>query len=407
MAARFGIFILGFVLTLVVASDSARAQGESVMNWRATMPRVAPAPASTTYRARRRYDAPRIKPEDLVYGPPMPEEMLAAIAKEADKRTRIALIGDSLAEALAFGMEADPAFKSDFLVRQKTLSASGLVRDDYHDWAKTLGPYLTEHKDAAALIIMLGLNDRQIMRIGTENLEPFSEGWRAAYKTRVDALLTQAIAARLPVIWVGLPVMRLPKLSTELAQINDLIRERVTSAGQTFVEMIDPFADPSGGFSFTGPDIIGDQVRLRGPDGIHFTPAGQRKLAFFVERPLRKIIGERSLPQPEQAPVNPAIATLPDVTALPAQAPPPQMTLQVPASTDFSVSIALPDSLSIPFPRQRPEIGETRALNEIRPAAQLTGRVPQQMADETSRALFDRGLPPEPRAGRADDYSWK
>lgn len=406
MLGRFAAFIFG-VLVVLHAPEQARAQGESVMNWRATMPRVAPASNNTTYRARRRYDAPRIKPEDLIYGPPMPEEMQAAIAREADKRVRIALIGDSLAEALGFGFDADPAFKTDFLVRQRTLSASGLVRDDYHDWVKTLPPYLAEHKDAAALIVMIGLNDRQIMRVGSENLEPFSDAWKAAYRARVDALLTHANTAHLPVIWVGLPVMRLPKLSSELAQINDLVRERVTQSGHSFIEMIDPFADASGGFSFTGPDIIGDNVRLRGPDGIHFTPAGQRKLAFFVERPLRKIIGERAAPQPDQAPANPAIAAVPESAALPKPATPPQITPQPPAPVEISVSIALPDRLAIPFPRPRPEIGETRALNEIRPAAQLTGRISQPMADETSRALFDRGLPPEPRSGRADDYSWK
>lgn len=389
------------------------------MNWRAAMPQTArpTAPASTAYRARRRYDTPATKyPDDVALGLHMPDLRAAIMLPADESRTKIAVLGDSLAEALAFGMDADQAFKIDFLVRQRTVSASGLVRDDFHDWPKAITALTSEHRDLAAVIIMLGLNDRQVLRVGTENLEPLSDAWREAYKKRIDAVISAAANSKAPVFWVGFPVMRLPKLSADLMAMNEIIRERVVLSGNIYVETADIFSDSSGAFTITGPDVIGDIVRLRGPDGIHFTPAGQRKLAFFVERSLRKLLRERS-PPPLSAPAPLPASTSPGMPESAASAIPtpeissvlvPEIPLTIPAPTgEFSIAIALPDGLLIAFPRQRAAIGEARALTETRSATQLIGREKQTLPDVSARDLFDRGLPPEPRTGRSDDFIWR
>ncbi len=370
----------------------AQAQGEAaVMNWRLAAPvqRAAPQPAQA-YRARRRYDAPRARhPDDSSLGLVMPEITVAMPALPDASRIKIALVGDSLAEALSLGLEADPAVKAEWLIRQKTVSASGLVRDDYHDWPKALAALIAENPDLAGLVVMLGLNDRQVIRSGDAVLEPLTDPWREAYRKRVDTLIQIAQAARVPLVWVGMPVVRAPKLSADLASLNDMIRNRVTAGGETYVEIFDGFADQSGAFTTSGPDVIGDIVRLRGPDGIHFTPAGQRKLAFFVDRPLRKRIGERALES------NAALASLP--ANLPTKSPAP--------GTEISIPLPAPAALSIPRPRV--EIGEIRALSTTNTAKALVGRQATPIHDPATRDLFDRGLSPPPRSGRSDDYRWR
>lgn len=410
----FFAFLL-LVLALPGARMAAFAQGENVMNWRATLPveRAAPRPRQT-YQPRRRTDAPRApvrrQEVDPILGIPIPDPPVAVLPPPDENRAKIALIGDSFAEALAFGFAADQGFNNEFLLRSRLVSAAGLVRDDFHNWEKTLAGLFAEQKDLSALVIMLGLNDKQAMRVGSESFEPLSDGWRAQYRQRVDALLVAARAQNVPVIWIGMPVVRLPRLSADLMAINDIARERVQLAGQTWVDLADAFADGAGGFSLTGPDVIGDIVRLRGPDGIHFTPAGQRKLAFFVERPLRRVIGERK-------PVAPASPVLPTIPLAPETTPAPRPEASV---SPFVPQIALPQSpgdlgipvpslegLAIAMPRPRPLIGQTRALNETRPAQSLVGRQGAGFADETSRIFFERGLAPPPRAGRSDDYGWR
>ena len=414
-------------LALAGSADVARAQdGASIMNWRASMPQpVVRSRQSqpTAYRARRRYDppassAPRVLQDDSELGLHMPEIKIALPLPADEARIKVALIGDSMAEALAFGMDADTGFKIDFLLRQRTVSSSGLVRDDFHDWPKAFATLLAQNTDLAAVVVMVGLNDKQVMRNGADVLEPFSEAWRDAYRRRIDSLLTLARDAKVPLLWVGMPVMRLPKLSADMLVINDLVRERVSASGQTFIDTMDAFTDSSGGFTPTGPDVIGDIVRLRGADGIHFTPAGQRKLAFFVERPLRRLLNERLSPKSSPAiavsvPVIPEAAAVPEALGSVVPAAPPQVTApKTPTPTlsptvDVVLPIAVPEGLIIPFGRQRPAIGDIRPINERRPASSLAGRDPAPLADETNRQVFDRGLPPSARSGRADDFSWR
>lgn len=361
----------------------------SVQSWRIIQP--APSKPVQTYRARRRYDTPRSRfPDDSTLGLNMPEITVAMPALPDASRTKIALVGDSLAEALAFGMEADPGMKASLLIRQKTVSASGLIREDYFDWPKTIAAMTAENPDLAALVVMIGLNDRQALRADNTTMEPLSDPWRDAYRKRVDAVILAAQTARIPLIWVGIPVMRSSKLSTELAVLSEMIRERVTASGETYVDIIDTFADQAGNFALSGPDIIGDIVRLRGPDGIHFTPAGQRKLAFFVDKPLRKRIGERAAPEN-----NNPIASLP--VSLPIAPPVP--------GNEISIPVSLPAAIVIP--KQRAEIGEIRPLVPVNTASSLIGRQTAPLNDPATRALFDRGLSPEPRSGRSDDYRWK
>jgi uncharacterized protein len=393
MAVRVLCAILGLVLSLLAPSVLLAEGDSSVMNWRATQPaaKVSPTKRPQTYRARRRYDTPRLqKADDASLGLHLPDITVAPGATPEAERTKIAVIGDSLAEALVSGLEADPGIQADLVVRHKTVSASGLVRLDYHDWPKTISTLLTEQKDLAALIVMVGVNDRQIIREGEQNLEPLGEAWREAYRKRIDAVIQSAQTARLPLIWVGLPVMRAPKLSADIAKINEMIRERVMAAGETWVETYESFADDTGGFTVSGPDIIGDTVRLRGADGIHFTPAGERKLAFFVDKPLRRRLGDHLKPNTGMPPFSA-----------------PQTSTLTPQNPTGDFTIPLPRPATIELPKARPDIGEVQSLINANAATGLIGRQTQPPSDPATRSLFDRGISPAPRSGRSDDYRWK
>lgn len=391
---RFAIALLA-LFAAFSGERPARAESDaSVQSWRIIVPqRAAPAPAAQTYRARRRYDAPRPRfPDDATLGLTMPEFSITAPAPPDTARTKIAIIGDSLAEALLYGMEADPALKAELLIRSKTVSASGLVREDYHDWPKAISQIIAENPGLAALVVMVGVNDRQAIRVGDATLEPLTEPWREAYRKRIDAVISVAQAARVPLVWVGLPIMRTPRLSADVASFNEMARDRVSTSGETFIDIFDSFADQSGAYSATGPDVIGDTVRLRGPDGIHFTPAGQRKLAFFVEKPLRKRIGER--PQPE---AGASLAALPIQPSVQPSTTPAEVSLPLPAATVAPISIVRP----------RVDIGEVRSLTSTATASTLIGRQTKPLDDPATRDLFDRGLSPTPRDGRSDDYRWR
>ena len=58
-----------------------------------------------------------------------------------------------------------------------------------------------------------------------------------------------------------------------------------------FIDVWNGFADEDGQFVSVGPDIGGQPAQLRTGDGLNFTRAGQRKLAFFVQQELDDIFG--------------------------------------------------------------------------------------------------------------------
>jgi hypothetical protein len=57
----------------------------------------------------------------------------------------------------------------------------------------------------------------------------------------------------------------------------------------------DGFVDEGGKFTTNGPDYEGQVRRLRSSDGVYFTKFGARKLAHYVEREIRRYMGNRSL----------------------------------------------------------------------------------------------------------------
>ncbi len=115
------------------------------------------------------------------------------------------------------------------------------------------------------------------------------------------------------VYWVGLPNMRRWQDNERAQLMNDVIRERAYLNGVRYIDAYASFIDESGGYSDWGPDVTGKVRRLRDTDGVHFTEAGYRKLAHFVERELKRDISqartERSIPlagdTAEQSRVNP------------------------------------------------------------------------------------------------------
>ncbi len=130
-----------------------------------------------------------------------------------------------------------------------------------------------------------------------------SDKWVELYSRRVDETIAALKAKRVPVIWVGLPPIRGTRSRAELSFLNEMYKSRAEKAGIIYVDVWDGFMDESGEFSNFGPDIIGQNRRLRAGDGVHFTKAGARKLAHYVEREIRRLLSRATpvaLPIPDE-----------------------------------------------------------------------------------------------------------
>ena len=212
------------------------------------------------------------------------------VVKNPDAR-HVLVVGDFLASGLAEGLQVAFAEDPATIIDSRTNPASGLVRDDYYDWPKNLQTALAEIKPAA-LLVMLGSNDRQQMAINGTKEKFDSPAWNEAYTGRVQSLFKIAGEAHVPLVWVGLPAFQNGQTSAAALQLNTVYRNEAARAGAEFVDIWDGFVDENGKFVITGSDINGQPVRLRASDGVAMTAAGKRKMAFYAEKPLRKILGD-------------------------------------------------------------------------------------------------------------------
>lgn len=216
-----------------------------------------------------------------------------AVVKLADAR-RVLVIGDFFAGGLADGLSARLSDAETVIVIDETKGLSGFVRDDIVNWPQVLPALLEEHKPHY-VVAMVGSNDRQLIRAGGQKIKKRTPDWDAAYNKRVEALGTVLKASGLPYSWIGLPPVRFKSMNKDYLFFNELYGKAAASERGQFVDVWDGFSDADGNYSRSGPDVQGQIVLLRSKDGINLTRLGKRRLAYYVEPTIRKVL-EGDLP---------------------------------------------------------------------------------------------------------------
>ena len=380
-----------------------------------------------------RQEAPRRAPvrEDFSKAPPPEKRDASAPAPERN----ILVLGDAMADWLAYGLEDAWSEQPDMGVIRKHKTVSGLLKyqpkGEPADWAAAArGILATEKPDA--IVVMLGLNDRVPIRdtgdkkaekkdkakpdaktsdakpgdakpddkpVDTE-LSPDDaadadapsaapektarsasgvyefrdERWIELYSKKIEEMIGILKAKGVPVLWVGLPAVRGTKATSDMLFLDSLYRDAAGKAGITYVDVWDGFVDEAGRFVQQGPDFEGQIRRLRAYDGVFFTRAGARKLAHYVEREVTRLMAGRSAPI--ALPSEPAT---PDASAEPGK----------PAPRPLAGPI---------LPLVASSVGTDQLLGGpgSRPAA----------VDALAARTLVKGEPLTAPAGRADDFAW-
>ena len=323
----------------------------------------------------------------------------------------IAVLGDGMADWLAYGLEDAFADAPEVGILRNNKDHSGLLRYEAKnqlDWWHVARDLLAKEK-ANYVVMMLGTADRQNIRerdLAKEDdeektkdekdkkdkksadkdaekkeaaehakngiIEFRSDRWAQVYARRIDETVAALKSKGVPVFWVGLPSIRGTKSTADAVYLNDLYRARAERAGAIYVDVWDGFVDETGKFASTGPDYEGQMRRLRSGDGVYFTKAGARKLAHFVEREIRRYMNSHTAP------------------------------------------VALPAGPIGPTPgagksTARPMVGPVVPL-AVTPADSDTlvggGVVHPGHFDAVANRVLVRGEPIRPAPGRADDFVW-
>ncbi len=278
---------------------------------------------------------------------------------ETPPTSTVLVIGDSLADWLAYGLEEALTDTPEIGVVRKIRPASGLVRyearNEMLEWPQAVKEMLASEQPSV-IVVMLGLNDRQALRerispkpqkqetpaqgqgtapgeapaaasgsepaqqqsaetatppapptapaapasepprpAQTVSYEFHTDKWGEAYAKRVDEMIAALKAKGVPVLWVGLPAIR-TRTTSDITYLDEIYRARAARAGVVYVDVWDGFVDDRGGFAVQGPDFEGQIRRLRSGDGVHFTKYGAIKLAHYVEHDLRRVMANRPVP---------------------------------------------------------------------------------------------------------------
>lgn len=303
----------------------------------------------------------------------------------------VAVLGDSLAQQLAQGLTDAFDNRPEVAILRKAKEDSGLVRDDFYDWTKAAADLLASGEKIDFAVMLIGSNDRQVLRDANGTFEPRTPEWQAAYGQRIETIAALFRDKKIPLLWVGLPIMKSESLAADAMAFNEFYRAYSEKAGATYLDIWEMFSDESGQYSPFGPDIIGQTVRLRAADGIHFTKAGARKLAHFVEPAIRRNLDEV---QPNAGPGAPQEAAPQEA------APGASKTAEQPAAGED-------------VPKPKPVAGPVQPLTgpATSPGGELATRTAaQETKNNPAQALImqtlEQGRPLAPKPGRADDFSW-
>jgi hypothetical protein len=282
-------------------------------------------------------------------------------ADQSAPTTSIVVMGDDMADWLAYGLEDVFSDSPEVRIVRKNKLGSGLLRYDGKgdlDWWHAARDILAQEK-ANYVVMMLGLSDRGDIRekdIAKEaetrakeqqqtkeqtkdqakgeadkktdqksataddtaetggqrpkksggSAEFRSEEWEKIYLRRIDDTIAALKSKGVPVIWVGLPSIRGARSSSDSAFLNELYRGRAERAGITYIDVWDGFVDESGKYSNYGPDYEGQMRRLRLNDGVFFTKAGAIKLARYVEHELSRYMNNTVPVALPSGPVEPS-----------------------------------------------------------------------------------------------------
>jgi hypothetical protein len=224
----------------------------------------------------------------VAFGAAAPERAAEGRLAQADTKVRIAFVGDSMADGLWGGVARlvprDSCLKGNVELGRFAKNSTGLTRPERFNWAeevKRIGETFKPH----LFVMTLGLNDRQSVVFGGRVTLETSPEYPARYKERIAAVLKNAAAGKVRMLWVGLPAMRDPAPDKDAREKNRMFAEAIAEFGDNTLQYVPPWRlSPYGEDKFQsyGPDGNGRMVQIRASDGEHFTPAGELLVAAYL-----------------------------------------------------------------------------------------------------------------------------
>lgn len=200
----------------------------------------------------------------------------------------VLVIGDDFSYGLSHGLSEALAGLPRVRLQPRPLHFNGVLRVNVENQVKRISQALSESK-ISIVVMMVGARDAVAIRNKSgKRFRVGTDVWNKEYARRIDQLMAHFKKKSVAVYWVGLPVTSRARRNDSYRAMNDILRDRALRKGVKFIDVFAGFGDGQERFNAYGPDMQGETRLLRSRDGIFFTDVGNRKLAHFVERRLRR-----------------------------------------------------------------------------------------------------------------------
>jgi hypothetical protein len=209
------------------------------------------------------------------------------IASRADERrpAYVVVLGDSLAEGLWGSLFRRYLRDRRVRVINASRASTGFNATPYEDEIERI---LRQHP-IDLLLVQTGANDRQrVLALDGKSFAHFgTPDWFTLYSQRLTHFMAHAQRRRLPVLWVGLPVMRHGPYDSGMRIISRLHQDHAERHGAVFLDTVRLTADEEGGFVELVKVPGGGLRRFRHEDGVHFWEFGYDRIADHVMSVIR------------------------------------------------------------------------------------------------------------------------
>lgn len=315
----------------------------------------------------------------------------AAAEPQADL-SQMLVIGDALGGGLGAGLVRYAEAHGGYEVANRFVEESGIARPEVYDWSATL-PKILEGKDYDIIVVLVGGNDRQMIRHDTLRFGFGAPEWSRAYTQNLDRILDELKASGAEVYWVSLPPMADPDYDAAIQTIAGLQKERVEAKGLHYVDVRPAFLTADGSYTDTGPDDTGEVRKLRARDGVTFFKQGNNRMAQLVMEAIAK------------APK--AVAAVADAESLPAAPEAPRPKIAVPAVEVPLFGQSMVDGTE--FTATPTAVAEAMVSATTASFALATGSFADTLAitppGSAAARLFTEGTVAAVPVGRLDDFA--
>jgi hypothetical protein len=210
-------------------------------------------------------------------------------AEPADSTFRILVVGDGLAGGLGAGMTRMSQNDGQFEIINRFNESSGLARPEVYDWPNAATKIMSD-RPVDAVVVLVGVNDRQDIRSGNFRYPFRSPDWVKGYEANVVRLLDAAKASSAKVFWVSIPPMADPVFNDDMRYLSEIHAKLVTAAGGYYVDVRPAFLAADGSYVDKGPDETGTERKLRSRDGITFFKQGNNRFGQLVLADIKKFM---------------------------------------------------------------------------------------------------------------------